>query len=105
MEVFLRFQTPLVFFFDVVLYLTLGPDISLCLCRSGLGLSRIQFPPGALHQIGHLRRDYGAHAYHILTHRLKFDEGADDVVLVPAKGIPARSAAIRRVPDENFIML
>ena len=105
MEIFLRFQKPLVQFFDALFELTFGANVSLGLCRPGLGLSRIQFPPGTLDQTGHLRRDNRVHASHVLAHRLQFGESTDDVVLVAAKSIAARFAAIHRMPDQNFVML
>ena len=104
-KISLRFLKALVQFLDAFFDMAFGPNVSLGLCSPSLGLSRIQFPPCALDQTGHLRRDNGVHASHVLAHRLQFDEGADDVVLVAAKRISGRFAAIHRVPDQNFVML
>jgi hypothetical protein len=84
---------------------TFGPNVSFGLCRPSFGFSRIQFPPGAFDQTGHLWRDNGVHATHILAHRFQFDEGTDDIVLVAAKCVVGRFAAIHRMPDQNFVML
>jgi hypothetical protein len=105
MELLLGFLKPLVQFFDALFELSFGPDISLGPRRPRLGFSRIQLTPCALDQSGHLRRDNGVDASHVLAHGLQFGEGANDVVPVTAKGILGRFAAIDRVPDQNFVML